>query len=68
MSAADKAKHTAEDLVGKAKEGFGKLTDNERLESEGRADQVKANAKKAVDDAKDAGKKIADDVADGRDR
>lgn len=68
MSAADKAKHTAEDLAGKAKEGFGKLTDNERLESEGRMDQAKARAKKAVDDAKDAGRKIADDVTDDRDR
>lgn len=61
MGLGDKIKHTAEDLTGKAKEAAGKVTDNERLEAEGKADQVDAKIKKAgdrvedtVDDAKDA--------------
>lgn len=53
MSAADKAKHLGEELVGKAKEAAGKVTNNEKLEAEGKADQAKANAKQAGDDVKD---------------
>ena len=33
MGADDKARNTAEDLGGKAKEAAGKVTDNERLEA-----------------------------------
>jgi len=54
MGADDKIKNAAEDLAGKAKEGLGKATDNERLEAEGHADQSKANLKKAGEDVKDA--------------
>ena len=54
MGADDKIKNAAEDLAGKAKEGLGKATDNERLEAEGNADQSKANLKKAGEDVKDA--------------
>ncbi|MGM1018407.1 MAG: CsbD family protein [Actinomycetota bacterium] len=54
MSAADKAKNAAEKIAGQAKETTGKVTDNERLEAEGRADQVKADAKQTGEKAKDA--------------
>lgn len=54
MSAEDKAKNTTEDLVGKGKEAAGKATDNEKLEAEGKGDQVKANLKKAGENIKDA--------------
>ena len=50
----DKIRNTAEDLRGKAKEGVGKVTGTERLESEGRADQSKANLKRAGENVKDA--------------
>lgn len=50
----DKAKHTGEELLGKAKEAAGKATGNNKLEAEGKADQVKAKAKQAGDDIKDA--------------
>ena len=40
MGLGDKIENTKDDLVGKAKEGTGKVTDNERLEAEGHADQV----------------------------
>lgn len=54
MGIDDKMKNAAEDLGGKAKEAAGKLTDNERLEAEGEADQAKAKLKKAGENVKDA--------------
>ena len=54
MSAADDIKNAAEKAAGKVKEGVGKLTDNEKLEAEGKADQAKAHVKKAGEDVKDA--------------
>ena len=54
MGIMDDAKHNTEKAVGKAKEGIGDATDNERLEAEGKMDQVKADAKKVGDDVKDA--------------
>jgi len=50
----DRMDHKGEELGGKLKEGVGKLTDDERLEAEGHADQTKANLKQAGDDVKDA--------------
>lgn len=52
----------AEDLGGKAKEGFGKATDNERLESEGKADQTKADIKDAAQKAGDKIKETGDKI------
>lgn len=46
-------KNTAEELKGKAKETLGDLTDNERLEGEGAAEEAHAKAKQDVDDAAD---------------
>lgn len=54
MGAGDKIQNAAEGLAGKAKEAAGKATGNERLEAEGKADQVKADAKKAGENVKDA--------------
>ena len=54
MGLDDKIKNAAQDIAGKAKETVGKLTDNDKLEAEGRADQVKADAKKAGENVKDA--------------
>lgn len=56
MGAKDDLGNTGERLTGKAKEGIGKLTDNERLEAEGKSDQVKADVKQAGEKAKDAWK------------
>lgn len=42
----------ADELGGKAKETAGKATGNDNLENEGKGDQVKANAKQGVEDAK----------------
>lgn len=54
MGIMDDAKHNAEKMKGKVKEGIGDATDNEKLQAEGKLDQVKADAKKVGDDVKDA--------------
>ncbi|MBT2496868.1 CsbD family protein [Microbacterium sp. AGC62] len=68
MSAADDVKNAAEKAAGKVKEGVGKLTDNERLEAEGQADQVKASTKQAGQNVKDAAEKTGDSVRDAFDK
>lgn len=54
MSAEDKIKNAAEDVLGKGKEAVGKVTDNDKLVAEGKADQAKASVKKAGEHVKDA--------------
>jgi len=54
MGVVDKAKNAAQDAKGKAKEAAGKSTDNDRLETEGKADQSKADVKNAGEKVKDA--------------
>jgi uncharacterized protein YjbJ (UPF0337 family) len=54
MGADDRIENAAEDLKGKAKETVGRVTDNERLEAEGNADQAAASVKNAGEDVKDA--------------
>lgn len=61
MGMHDKARHAAEDAAGKVKEGWGKVTDDERLEAEGKADQAKASVKKAADKVADAAKQVLRD-------
>jgi uncharacterized protein YjbJ (UPF0337 family) len=53
MSAQDKASNTGDKIKGKAKEAVGKLTGNEEMEAEGKADQVKGDAKQAGEKVKD---------------
>jgi uncharacterized protein YjbJ (UPF0337 family) len=54
MGTDDKLENAGEDLKGKAKEAAGKLTDDERLEAEGKGDQTKADLKNAGENVKDA--------------
>ncbi|MEV4686639.1 CsbD family protein [Microbacterium sp. LWH3-1.2] len=54
MGLDDDIKHNAEDMKGKVKETVGDVTDNEKLQAEGVADQASAKMKKAGDDIKDA--------------
>lgn len=60
MGATDKARHAAEDLGGKAKEAAGQMTDDERLEAEGKADQAEADLKQRGEKIKDAGEDVKD--------
>ncbi|UBI09126.1 CsbD family protein [Corynebacterium coyleae] len=50
-------------LKGQAKEAAGDLTDNEKLENEGKADQLIGNAKEKLSEAGDAIKDKANEVA-----
>ena len=57
MGIGDKAKAAADQAVGKIKQGVGDLTDNERLEAEGAAQELKgkaeAKAEQVTDSAQD---------------
>jgi uncharacterized protein YjbJ (UPF0337 family) len=54
MGLGDKMDNMKDDLVGKGKEATGKVTDDERLEAEGRTDQSKSDLKQAGENVKDA--------------
>jgi uncharacterized protein YjbJ (UPF0337 family) len=58
MATDKKAKHASEKVKGKVKEGAGKVTGNERLEAEGKADQGKADVKQSGEKVKDAAKSV----------
>src|SRR6476659_1730536 len=55
-STTDKIKGTANEAIGKAKQGLGEATGNERLEGEGVIQEVKGKGQKAVGDAKEVTK------------
>lgn len=61
MSGADKAGNAGDKIKGKAKEAVGKAVGNERLEAEGKADQVEGDVRQAGEKAKDAAKDIVGD-------
>ena len=50
----DRVEGAAKNLGGKAKEAAGKLTGDEKLKVEGRADQIEGNVQNAVGGLKDA--------------
>ena len=62
MGLDDKISNAAEDAKGKTKEAFGKLTNDEQTEAEGKLDQHKADAKKKVEEGKDALAEAYNDV------
>jgi len=57
MATTDKAKNTAQQAKGKLKETAGKVSGDNKLRAEGKADQVKGNVKQAGEKLKDAFKK-----------
>jgi uncharacterized protein YjbJ (UPF0337 family) len=50
----DKAENKKDELAGKAKQKAGELTEDERLEAEGRGQKAKGNLKQAGEKVKDA--------------
>jgi uncharacterized protein YjbJ (UPF0337 family) len=54
MSTSKKARHTVDRLAGRVKENYGEMTGNRRLQSEGKADQMKARVKMSGQRLKDA--------------
>lgn len=55
-------KGAAQKAEGAVKDAFGKLTGNEKLQAEGKADKAAGAARESVGDVKDAGRKVADAV------
>ncbi len=62
MSTQDKASNKAQDIKGEVKETVGKATGNEKLEREGKSDQVKPAVKDVGEQVKDATSKVKDAV------
>ena len=54
MTTTDKAKNTSQQAKGKLKETAGKLSGNDKLRAEGKADRTKDNLKRAGEKLKDA--------------
>ncbi|MBA3524026.1 MAG: CsbD family protein [Geodermatophilaceae bacterium] len=54
MSAADKIKNKAEEMLGKGKETTGEATNDDSMAQEGRNEQSKSDMKQAGENVKDA--------------
>lgn len=65
MADFDELKNKAEGAAGQAKEAVGDATDNKSLKDEGKADQVKSDAKDKLNEAKDAVSDKANDIIGG---
>ena len=63
-STTDKIKGYANQAAGKAKQGVGKVTGDDKMRAEGAAQEVKGDAQKTVGKVKGAIKDAADKVAD----
>ncbi|GJE57445.1 MULTISPECIES: CsbD family protein [Methylobacterium] len=61
-STTDKIKGLANEAVGNVKQGIGKATDNDKLQAEGKAQELKGEAQKTVGDVKDGASNLADKV------
>jgi uncharacterized protein YjbJ (UPF0337 family) len=64
MSAMDKAKDKAEQVIGTVKETLGKVTGNEDMENSGKADKTKGEAKEAGHNLRDKAAGAVQDVKD----
>lgn len=62
MGTQDKAANKVQDIKGKVEEQVGKVTGDEQLEGEGKADQAKAAIKGVGEKVKDAGAKVKDAI------
>ncbi len=62
-STTDKIKGTANEAIGKAKQGVGEATGSEKLKGEGVVQEIKGKGQKNMGDAKDAAKEAIDRAA-----
>jgi uncharacterized protein YjbJ (UPF0337 family) len=62
-STADKIKGSANEAMGKAKQGVGHATGNDRLSAEGTIQEVKGKGQQALGDAKQATKDAVNSAA-----
>jgi uncharacterized protein YjbJ (UPF0337 family) len=58
----DKTGNKMDDLGGKAKEGVGKVTGNDELESEGKTDQAKSSLKEGAREVKEGLEGVKDSL------
>jgi uncharacterized protein YjbJ (UPF0337 family) len=63
-SATDKISGLTNEAVGNIKQGVGKATGNEKLQAEGKIQEIKGEGQQALGDAKAAVKKGANDASD----
>ena len=63
-STSDKISGLTNEAVGNVKQGVGSLVGNEKLQAEGKLQEIKGEGQQAVGDAKAAVKKGADDASD----
>ncbi|MDN5821232.1 MAG: CsbD family protein [Brachybacterium sp.] len=68
MSADEKFENAKDKLGGQAKEGFGKVTGDKETETEGQAQQGKADAKDKLEDARDSVKGAAEGMFGDKDK
>ena len=61
MGAGERMEAGWDKTKGKAKEGVGDMTDNEKLEAEGKMDQAKGEMREAKENVKDAAKDVFND-------
>ncbi|MEE8627175.1 MULTISPECIES: CsbD family protein [Methylobacterium] len=61
-STTDKLKGLANEAVGNVKQGVGKVTGNDRLVVEGKAQELKGEAQRTVGEVKDGVKSAADSL------
>ncbi|MET7244174.1 CsbD family protein [Methylobacterium sp. EM32] len=61
-STTDKIKGLANEAVGNIKQGIGSATGNDKLQAEGKAQELKGEAQKTTGDVKDGIKNAADTV------
>ena len=67
-STVDKAKGSANENIGKAKQAIGKAIGSGQMKNEGRAQELKGDAQQTLGKAKDVLKGVANRVADEADR
>lgn len=67
-STSDKISGLANEAAGNVKQAAGKAVGNDRLQADGKAQELKGEAQQAVGDAKAAVKKGADNVSDAAHR
>lgn len=60
----DRTMPNTDDLKGRVKEAAGDLTDNDRLQREGKADQAAGKVKEAIDGVEDKATDVVDDLKD----
>lgn len=68
MSNEDKFENAKDKLGGQAKEGLGKLTGDKEAETEGQAEQGKADLKDKAEDARDTVKGAAEGMFGNKDK